>query len=130
MRGQKLEPTVPKSTAATSASRTAITNDTRSRHRMTQNYLATWADGNIDETTEDCRSTLAQLRAAVSDVNVCTTPEQCVEFLNEMDEGKAFIISSGAVGQSLSNDIHGMQNVDAIYIFCGNKAHHEPWAKE
>ncbi|CAM4788069.1 unnamed protein product [Rotaria magnacalcarata] len=97
---------------------------------MVQNYLVIWVDGNIDENTEDCRNTLAQLRAAVSEVNVCTTPEGCIEFLNEMDDGKAFIISSGALGQHLVTDIHGMPKVDAIYIFCGNKARQWLWTKD
>ncbi|CAF2024013.1 unnamed protein product [Rotaria magnacalcarata] len=115
---------------STASSRTTTSGATQSRRRMTQNYLVIWVDGNIDENTEDCRNTLAQLRAAVSEVNVCTTPEGCIDFLNKMDEGKAFVISSGALGQSLVNDIHGMPKVDAIYIFCGNKARHEPWAKD
>ncbi|CAF4948026.1 unnamed protein product, partial [Rotaria socialis] len=96
---------------------------------MAQNYLAIWVDGNIDENNADCGNTLAQLRTVVSGVNVFTTPEQCVQFLNEIDDGKVFIISSGALGQSLVNDIHSLPKVDAIYIFCGNKARYEPWAK-
>ncbi|CAF2150549.1 unnamed protein product [Rotaria magnacalcarata] len=115
---------------STASSRTTTSGATQSRRRMTQNYLVIWVDGNIDENTEDCRNTLAQLRAAVSEVNVCTTPEGCIEFLNEMDDGKAFIISSGALGQHLVADIHGMPIVDAIYIFCGNKTRHEQWAKD
>ncbi|CAM4828703.1 unnamed protein product [Rotaria magnacalcarata] len=130
MSGQKSKSTVPKSTVSVTTSRTSTSNATQPRRRMVQNYLVIWVDGNIDENTEDCRNTLAQLRAAVSEVNVCTTPEGCIDFLNKMDEGKAFVISSGALGQSLVNDIHGMPKVDAIYIFCGNKARHEPWAKD
>ncbi|CAF1083431.1 unnamed protein product [Rotaria magnacalcarata] len=130
MSGQKSKSTIPKSTVSTGTSRTKTSDATPSRRRMVQNYLVIWVDGNIDENTEDCRNTLAQLRAAVSEVNVCTTPEGCIEFLNKMDEGKAFVISSGALGQNLVNDIHGMPKVDAIYIFCGNKARHEPWAKD
>ncbi|CAF3775690.1 unnamed protein product [Rotaria socialis] len=99
------------------------------RRCMAQNYLVIWVDGNIDETNSDCQNALAQLRAVVSDVNVCTSPEECVRFLNKIDDGKAFIISSGALGQSLVNDIHGIRKVDAIYIFCGNKARHESWSK-
>ncbi|CAF4694845.1 unnamed protein product, partial [Rotaria socialis] len=72
-----------------------------SGRRMAQNYLVIWVDGNIDESNDDYRNTLAQLRTVVIDVKVCTTPEQCVEFLNEIDDGKAFIISSGVLGQSL-----------------------------
>ncbi|CAF4841335.1 unnamed protein product, partial [Rotaria magnacalcarata] len=47
-----------------------------------------------------------------------------------MDDGKAFIISSGALGQHLVTDIHGMPKVDAIYIFCGNKARQWLWTKD
>ncbi|CAM4879410.1 unnamed protein product [Rotaria socialis] len=119
--------TNPNPTITTS---TVSSNAIQPRRRTAQNYLVIWVDGNIDENSEDCRNTLAQLRAVVSEVKPCTTPEYCVEFLNEMDEGKAFIISSGALGQSLVNNIHGMSKVNAIYIFCGNKARHELWAKE
>ncbi|CAM4800509.1 unnamed protein product [Rotaria magnacalcarata] len=101
-----------------------------SRRRMTQNYLVILVDGNIDESNDDCRNTLAQLRAVVSDVNVCTTPEQCTQLLDEIDDGKAFIISSGALGHTLVNDIHGIPKVDAIYIFCDNKERHELWSKD
>ncbi|CAF2047614.1 unnamed protein product [Rotaria magnacalcarata] len=122
MSGEKVKPTA--------SSRTTTSDATQPRRRMAQNYLVIWVDGNIDENTKDCRNTLAQLRAAVSEVNVCATPEGCIEFLNELDDGKAFIISSGALGQHLVADIHGMAQVDAIYIFCGNKVRHEPWAKD
>ncbi|CAF3171051.1 unnamed protein product [Rotaria socialis] len=105
-------------------------NSRQTKRCMTQNYLLIWVDQNIDENTKDCRDTLAQLRAVVSEVNICTTPERCVEFLNEVDDRRAFVISSGALGKSLVHDIHGMSKVDAIYIFCGSKALHEAWAKD
>ncbi|CAF5183991.1 unnamed protein product, partial [Rotaria magnacalcarata] len=122
MSGQKVK--------STASSRATTSDAMQPRHRMVQNYLVIWVDDNIDENNEDCRNTLAQLRTVVSEVNVYTTPQGCIDFLNEMDEGKAFVISSGTLGQSLVNDIHGMPKVDAIYIFCGNKARHEPWAKD
>ncbi|CAF3409824.1 unnamed protein product [Rotaria socialis] len=130
MGGQKSKPTFPKATVSDASSRATLSGAIPPRRRMTQNYLVIWVDGNIDENNSDCRNTLAQLRAVVSDVNVCTTPEQCVQFLNEIDDGKAFIISSGALGQSLVNGIHNLPKVDAIYIFCGNKTGHESWAKK
>ncbi|CAF1545257.1 unnamed protein product, partial [Rotaria magnacalcarata] len=130
MGGQKSKSTIPKLTVSAATSRTTTSDATQPRRRMVQNYLVIWVDGNIDENTEDCRNTLAQLRAAVSEVIMCTTPEGCIEFLNEMDDGKAFIISSGALGHHLVADIHSMPQVDAIYIFCGNKARYEPWAKD
>ncbi|CAM4843988.1 unnamed protein product, partial [Rotaria magnacalcarata] len=129
MNEKNAKSTVGKLPTSAAETKTTRSNVMRPRRRMIQNYLVLWVDGNIDENNEDCRNTLAQLRSVVSEVNVCTTPEGCIDFLNKMDEGKAFVISSGALGQSLVNDIHGMPKVDAIYIFCGNKARHEPWAK-
>ncbi|CAF1660076.1 unnamed protein product, partial [Rotaria magnacalcarata] len=130
MSEQKSKSTVPKSAASAATSRTKTSDATQPKRRMAQNYLVMWVDGSIDENNDDCRSTLTKLRTVVSDVNVCTTPEGCIKFLNEIDDGKAFIISSGTLGQHLVADIHGMPKVDAIYIFCGNKARHESWAKD
>ena len=67
MSGQKPKPTVPESTASDALARTASAGALPPRRRMIQNYLVIWVDGNIDENTEDCRNTLAQLRAAVSE---------------------------------------------------------------
>ncbi|CAF1237124.1 unnamed protein product, partial [Rotaria magnacalcarata] len=49
---------------STASSRTTTSGAAQSRRRMAQNYLVIWVDGNIDENTEDCRNTLAQLCAA------------------------------------------------------------------
>ncbi|CAF4387033.1 unnamed protein product, partial [Rotaria magnacalcarata] len=62
MSGQKSKSTVPKSTVSATTSRTSTSNAIRPRHRMTQNYLVIWVDGNIDENNDDCRNTLTKLR--------------------------------------------------------------------
>ncbi|CAF3392105.1 unnamed protein product [Rotaria socialis] len=130
MGGTNPKPTIPASTANSALGITTTSDAISPRRRMIQNYLVIWVDGNIDQNTADCRNTLEQLRAVVREVSICTTPAQCIEFLNEMNDEKAFIISSGALGETLVNDIHSIPKVDAIYIFCGNKARHEPWAKD
>ncbi|CAM4808793.1 unnamed protein product [Rotaria magnacalcarata] len=119
-----------KSTVVGAASKTATSNDMRPRRRMVQNYLIIWIDGNINLNNCDCQNTLEQLRTVVNEVKLCTTPSQCIEILNEIDDGKVFIISSGALCQHLVPDIHEMPTVDAIYIFGDNKANHEQLAKE
>ncbi|CAF5048978.1 unnamed protein product, partial [Rotaria sp. Silwood1] len=65
----------------------------------------------------------------VNEVNPCTTAEQCIEKLQENSEETSFVISSGALGQHLVPEIHGMPKLDGIYIFCGNKQHHQEWTK-
>ena len=114
---------------AAATARSSSTASRPNRGRL-QNYLLIWVDGNIDEQNEDCANTLAKLRSVVREVNLCKTPAQCIKFLNDMDNEKAFIISSGAFGQHLVPEIHDLPQVDAIYIFCGNKTKHEIWAKE
>jgi tetratricopeptide (TPR) repeat protein len=119
-----------------SASRTTATvtaassTTTHNRQRIVQNFLLVWVDASIDQSKKDCQNTLAQLRNIVNDVNICTEPEQCIQYLNNIDNEKAFIIASSALGQYLVPNIHAMPQVDAIYIFCGNKSRHEEWTKK
>ncbi|CAF3810641.1 unnamed protein product [Rotaria sp. Silwood1] len=97
--------------------------------QMAENYLVIWVDSNINMENEDCQNTLAQLRSVVNKVDPCATAEQCIDKLQENSEETSFVISSGALGQHLVPDIHGMPKLDGIYIFCGNKQHHQEWAK-
>ncbi|CAF4278742.1 unnamed protein product, partial [Rotaria sordida] len=99
------------------------------RQRMTENYLVIWVDANINMKNEDCRHTLSQLRGIVNEVKLCITAEECITLLNENKEETSFIICSGKLGQVLVPTIHGMQNLDTIYIFSQNKELHEEWAK-
>ncbi|CAF2992222.1 unnamed protein product [Rotaria socialis] len=118
MSGQKVK---PKATAA-AESRKATSYAMQSRHRMSQNYLVIWVNGNIDSNNEECQNTLEQSRAVVREVIIFTTSAQCIQYLKGMGDEKAFIISSGALGQNLVDEIHTMTQVDVIYIFCGDKA--------
>ncbi|CAF0741720.1 unnamed protein product [Adineta steineri] len=112
------------------ASSTAFTTIAPStRQRMAQNYLLVWVDQNIDQTSKDCQDTLAQLRAVVSDVTICTQPDECIAFLDKHNDEKTFVITPGYLGQHLVPEIHGMPKLDAIYIFCGNISNHQQWTK-
>ncbi|CAF4740290.1 unnamed protein product, partial [Rotaria sp. Silwood2] len=113
-----------------SATSTASSNTVQPRRHIIQNYFLIWIDGNIDQEHKDCQNTLDQLRSVVHEVHICTTSAQCIQFLNDIDDEKAFVISSGALGQHLVPTIHGMAQLDTIYIFCSNKARHEQWTKE
>jgi hypothetical protein len=100
------------------------------RKRIVQNFLLVWVDANMDQPNKDCQNTLVQLRSIANDVNIYTEPDQCIQFLNTINNEKAFIIVSGGLGQHLVPRIHDMPQVDAIYIFCNNKSRHEEWTKK
>ncbi|CAF1462662.1 unnamed protein product [Rotaria magnacalcarata] len=122
-------PAILKLTTSSTSGKIATSGAMRPRRRMAENYLVIWVDGSIDTDNQDCKNKLEQLHTVINEVKLCTKPKQCVEFLNGMGGGKAFVISSGALGKNLVHNIHGMTQVDAIYIFHGNRALHEQWSK-
>ncbi|CAF1324274.1 unnamed protein product [Adineta steineri] len=107
----------------------ASSNIRQPRQRIAQNYLLIWVDASINETNKDCQNTLAQLKNVVNDVNLCTELDQCIRVLNKVGKERAFVITSGSLGQHLVPEIHDIPQLDAIYIFCGNKSRHEGWTQ-
>ncbi|CAF4120659.1 unnamed protein product [Adineta steineri] len=107
----------------------ASSNIRQPRQRMVQNYLLLWVDANIDKANKDCQNTLAQLKNVVNDVNLCTETNQCTQVLKKVDKERAFVITSGSLGQDLVPEIHDTPQLEAVYIFCGNKSRHEGWTQ-
>ena len=95
--------------------------------RIPQNVLLVWVDANIDGNKPDSEHTLEQLRAIVNRIMVFQNIDDCVRFLDKVRSEKVLIITSGSLGQDLIQRIHPMEQVDAIYIFCGNTVLHEKW---
>ena len=102
----------------------------RATIKMVQNVLLIWLDNNIDQAKDDCQNTVAQLRRVVNDINTFTDGDQCIQFINTIDNNKVCMIISGSLGQHIVPQVHNMSQVDSIFIFCGNKKRHEQWAKE
>ena len=98
--------------------------------QMVQNILLIWLDNNIDENNSDCRNSITQLRRVVNTITTFIDGEECIEFLNNIEDEKACIIISGSFGQRIVPQIHNMSQVDTIFIFCGNKKFHQQWAKD
>ena len=63
-------------------------------------------------------------------MNIFNDANTCVQFLNQLNDEKVFLIVSGAVGQQVIPNIHEKVQLDTIYIFCSDKARHDPWAKQ
>jgi tetratricopeptide (TPR) repeat protein len=95
-----------------------------------QNAVLIWLDKNIDINNKDCGNTVTQLRRVVNDINTYTDGDQCVEFISTITNNKVCMIISGSLGRLIMPRVHNMSQVDSIFIFCGNKTHHEQWAKE
>lgn len=94
-----------------------------------QNFTLIWLDPSIHELDHDSQYALAQLRYVVPTIHIFTNVDRCLDFLNQTEKVKVFLIIPGNLGQSILPGIHGQPDLDSIYIFYGNKARHEQWAK-
>ena len=98
------------------------------RPRVVQNFLLVWLDTNICLSEKDSQNTLQQLRSVVNNITLFTDPNQCVVFLQGIQTEKAFVITSGSLGQALVPCVHSMVQVNALFIFCGEQNQHKQWA--
>ena len=98
--------------------------------RVFQNFLLVWLDANFNETSADFKTSLKYLRQVVASIETFTDAEECVKFLDQIQEEKAFMIVSGALGRQVVPEIENKSQLEAIYVFCGNKAAHEQWANK
>ena len=89
-----------------------------------------WLDSNIDESKDDSRKSTAKLRKVIKNVNTFTDANTCEEFLRNISEEKIFLIASGSLGQRIVPTIHDKQQINSIFVFCGDKSYHENWAKQ
>ena len=130
MSGQKTKKPSSTATSGAASSTGAFSESSRPHQKRLQSYLLIWADSNINERNANCQIAVMQLRSIINEVKLSTTSAQCINFLNEMDELKAFVILSGAFARELVPKIHHMPRLDTIYIFCGNKQRYAEWAKD
>ena len=98
--------------------------------RVFQNFLLVWLDANFNESSADFKSSLKYLRQVVASIETFTDAEECVKFLDQIQKEKAFMIVSGSLGRQVVPEIESKPQLEAIYVFCGNKAAHEQWANK
>jgi hypothetical protein len=67
---------------------------------------------NIDDNSADCRNTVTQLRHAVNAINKYTDGEECIQFLETIDNEKVCMIISGSLRQHIVPRVHSMSQVN------------------
>jgi tetratricopeptide (TPR) repeat protein len=117
----------PKPSLTTTA---AYSNRIHQRRRIIQNFLVIWLTADIDQSEQDRQSVLTQLRDIVNDVNIFTQPDECVDFLKNIDDIKVFLIVSSTFGQQIVPLIHDVSQLNGVYIFFSTYPEREQWVKE
>lgn len=103
----------------------------RPSQHIVQNFHLVWLDGSISEDDDDDnRNFLIPVRQVVNTINTFSNADECLDFVNNIQEKTTFMIFSGAIGERNISIFHDKKQISAIYIFCGNKARHETWAKQ
>ncbi|CAF1081296.1 unnamed protein product [Adineta steineri] len=110
-------------------SKDVVANRRMNMQRM-QNVLLIWLDNNINDNNDDCSNTIKQLKRVVNNINTFTDGEQCVHFIQTINNNKICMIISGSLGKHIVPHVHDMPQVDTIFIFCSNREWHEQWTKE
>ncbi|CAF1101432.1 unnamed protein product [Adineta steineri] len=114
---------------ASSFSKDATANRRMNMQRM-QNVLLIWLDNNINENNADCSNTIKQLKRVVNNVNTFTDSEECIEFIQTINNNKVCTIVSGSLGKHILPHVHDMSQVDTIFVFCNNQEWHKQWVKK
>ena len=99
----------------------------RPRRRITELYFIIWIISSIDEGNEDYQNTLEQLQDVTNDVYTFLNGDECIDFLTEVDDRKAFLIVPDSIAQQLVPCIHSISQLDSIYIYCNSKISQEDW---
>jgi tetratricopeptide (TPR) repeat protein len=98
--------------------------------RMVQNVLLIWFDTETDENNNDYRNMVNQLRRVVNDINTFTDGDQCIQFIESINNEKVCMIISGSLGEHIVPRVHNVSQLDSIFILCEDKRRHEQWTKD
>ncbi|CAF4449651.1 unnamed protein product [Rotaria sp. Silwood2] len=98
--------------------------------RLVENTILVWLDSSLDKPTESTKSLVNQFFRVTDVVQTFHNVDQCFDFMNSIQYEKIFLIVSGSLGRQILPRIEDLDQVHSSYLFCGNKASHEEWAKQ
>ena len=79
--------------------------------------------------TKSLQDALQQLRGVINDIHLFSDPDECVDFLTDVQKEQIFLIISGTESQHIVPHIHQMTQLDAIFLVNDKKLRDEQWTK-
>ena len=123
--------TEEKSTASHPTSTLSLSSDsTQPMKRMIQNFFLVWIDTNVDESTADIQSSLAQLRNIVEGVRSFKQEDDAIDYLTDTPAMTGFLIMTNTLGAQLLPLIHDIPLLDAIYILASSQQEDAHWSEK
>ncbi|CAF4438138.1 unnamed protein product, partial [Rotaria sp. Silwood2] len=97
---------------------------------MIQNFLLIWLDAKFDESNDDYLNSIKQLRQAVNTIEIFRDTDQCIDYISELQNEKAFLMISDALCQTVVPLIHNIVQLYSIYVFCRKEEQYKEWTKD
>jgi hypothetical protein len=100
--------------------------------RNTHNFLLVWLDLSTNGSYKiACPDAITQFRQTTNSIKLFTNVDQCIDYITDITEEKAFIILSGAIVRSIVSIVQDICQINSIYIWCDNvSAEHEQWTNQ
>ena len=100
------------------------------KRRILQNFQLIWLDSDFNETNPHFKKLLENLHQTVTSITTFTDADECVDFMDKIEEGRVFLIVSGSLGRHVVPCIEAMSQLESVYVFCDNKMLHEEWVNK
>ncbi|CAF3341677.1 unnamed protein product, partial [Rotaria sp. Silwood2] len=97
---------------------------------MIQSFLLIWLDAKIDESTGGYLNSIKQLRQTVNTIEIFRDTDECIDYISELHNEKAFLIISSTLCQTVVPLIHNMVQLYSIYVFCLKEEQYKEWTKD
>jgi hypothetical protein len=89
-------------------------------------YSIFWLDPTAQNRRMEMES-LQQIGSPVNQVTTASSPDECVNHI-QYNRSPALVIVNGTFGQNLTQRIHNLSQVKAIYVYCMDVDGHKRWA--
>ncbi|CAF1343759.1 unnamed protein product [Rotaria sp. Silwood1] len=88
-----------------------------------------WLDSEANK-SEDNLFIQQNLFRAFDNVEIHEEEDECQQFIQSKPKVPFLIIVSGRLSRKIIPNIHELQQISGIYIFCLNKSRHEEWSQQ
>lgn len=100
-----------------------------SSEKQVKGFSIVWLDAQVNSTDEN-RQVQKCLRNLVCQLTVFDRENECRTYIESLSiEQKILLIISGQLGQIFVPQIHQLQQIFSIYVYCRNKQLNEQWSK-
>ncbi|CAF1106315.1 unnamed protein product [Adineta steineri] len=82
-----------------------------------------WLDAKIDDSQDSLRTQTLLLEFNPA-AQFYTDPIRCIVFIKSTPNEQILLIVSGALAREVLSQIHDVQQITAVFIFCGNRKYH------